>query len=68
MHLWLQFEVCGKCFCVTEGVQPDELFGGFASFLTAMADARVENERMRRQKEEEEKRAQLEEKVGLLPH
>ena len=45
-------------------MQPDEFFGIFDNFISAMKDAKEENERIRKQKEEEEKRAQLEEKVS----
>ena len=44
-------------------MQPDEFFGVFDSFIMSMADAKEENERIKKQREEEERRAQLEEKV-----
>lgn len=49
----------------TSTSQPDEFFAVFSTFLLSMNDARVENERIRKQREEEEKRAQLEEKVTV---
>ncbi|XP_052768574.1 disheveled-associated activator of morphogenesis 1-like isoform X2 [Mya arenaria] len=58
-----KFETCQKCFGIQDGGQPDEFFGNFSSFMTSMADARDENERIRKQKEEDEKRAHLEEKL-----
>ncbi|KAL4238139.1 Dishevelled associated activator of morphogenesis 2 [Mactra antiquata] len=59
-----KYEYCQKCFGLGESTsQPDEFFGIFDSFLSAMSEARCENERIKRQKEEEEKRAQLEEKL-----
>ncbi|XP_052275051.1 disheveled-associated activator of morphogenesis 1-like isoform X2 [Dreissena polymorpha] len=58
-----KFETCQKCFGIAESGQPDEFFGVFDAFLVAMNDARVENEKIRKMKEEEEKRAHLEEKL-----
>lgn len=49
-------------------LQPDEFFRIFGTFLNSLNDARIENERIKKQKEEEEKRAQLEEKVNLENH
>ena len=73
MHLFIifsllsfQFESCQKCFGINDGkiMQPDEFFGVFDNFISAMNDAREENERIKKQKEEEERRAQLEERVS----
>ena len=47
-------------------MQPDEFFGIFDIFLSAFADARVENEKIRRQREEDEKRAKMEAQVSAL--
>ena len=57
--------MCQKNFGLTDNKmsQPDEFFGMFSTFIMSLNDAKVENERIMRQKEEEEKRAQLEEKV-----
>ena len=44
-------------------VQPDVFFGVFDTFLTAFGDAKTENDKMKRQKEEEEKRKKIEETV-----
>ena len=41
-------------------MQPDEFFGMFDQFVASFNDARVENQKFRKQKEEEEKRARLE--------
>ena len=62
-----QFETCQKCFGFTDdkSMQPDEFFKIFDSFISSMADAKEENERIKKQREEEERRAQLEEKVRL---
>lgn len=46
--------------------KPEDFFGIIDSFLTAMADAKAENERIKRQKEEEEKRQALEESVRRM--
>lgn len=46
--------------------KPEDFFGIIDSFLTAMADAKAENERIKRQKEEEEKRQALEESVRSM--
>lgn len=64
----LQFEVCQKCFGIAEtsSCQPDEFFGTFSTFMMSINDAREDNERIRKQKEEDEKRAQLEEKVSSV--
>ena len=60
-----QFESCQKCFGITDGktMQPDEFFRIFDNFISSMTDAKEENERIKKQKEEEERKAQLEEKV-----
>lgn len=41
-------------------IQPDDFFGIFDAFLTALNEARQDNENMRRRKDEEEKRAKQE--------
>ncbi|CAB1343022.1 unnamed protein product [Coregonus sp. 'balchen'] len=41
-------------------MQPDEFFGIFDQFLVSFAEARQENENMRRRKDEEERRAKME--------
>ncbi|KAJ8274874.1 hypothetical protein COCON_G00094990 [Conger conger] len=41
-------------------MQPDEFFGIFDQFLQSFADAKLENENIRRRKEEEERRARME--------
>ncbi|KAK2825822.1 hypothetical protein Q5P01_020036 [Channa striata] len=42
------------------GLQPDDFFGIFDTFLTAFAEAKQDNENMARRKEEEEKRRLME--------
>lgn len=44
-------------------VQPDEFFGIFDSFVSSFADARHDNENLRRRQEEEEKRAKQDAEV-----
>lgn len=44
-------------------MQPDEFFTIFETFLTTFTEAKLENERFRRQKEEEEKRQKIEAQV-----
>ncbi len=44
--------------------QPDEFFGVFAQFISSFYDAVVENERFKKLKEDEERRAKLELQVG----
>lgn len=44
-------------------MQPDEFFGIFDQFLQSFAEARQENENIRRRKEEEERRARMEAQV-----
>lgn len=44
-------------------IQPDEFFGIFDQFLQAVAEAKQENENMRKRKEEEERRARMEAQV-----
>ena len=44
-------------------MQPEEFFGIFDLFLTMFTEARMDNERFRRQKEEEEKRQKMEAQV-----
>ncbi len=46
-------------------IQPDEFFGMFDQFITSFNDARVENERFRKQKEDEERRAKMEAQVCI---
>ncbi|XP_041351931.1 disheveled-associated activator of morphogenesis 2-like [Gigantopelta aegis] len=58
-----KYETMLKAFGEEPAVQPDEFFGIFDTFLTSFSDARLENEKMRKQKEEEEKRAKMEEKL-----
>lgn len=58
-----QYEMTLKAYAEENKMQPDDFFGVFDLFLTSFADARLENEKMRRQKEEEEKRAKIEEQV-----
>ena len=62
-----QFETCQRCFGFTDdkSMQPDEFFKIFDSFISSMADAKEENERIKKQREEEERRAKLEEKVRI---
>ncbi|KAI1897874.1 hypothetical protein AGOR_G00087750 [Albula goreensis] len=44
----------------TGKMQPDEFFGIFDQFLQSFAEAKLENENIRRRKEEEERRAKME--------
>lgn len=46
--------------------QPDEFFGIFDTFLTALAEAKQDNENMKRRHEEEEKRAKQEAELKKL--
>jgi len=41
-------------------MQPEEFFGIFDLFLIAFSEARADNERFRRQRDEEEKRQKME--------
>ena len=41
-------------------IQPDEFFGIFDQFLGALGEARLDNERLRRHREEEERRQRAE--------
>ena len=45
-------------------IQPDEFFNIFETFLSAFAEARLENERLRRVRDEEEKRQKIEAQVN----
>lgn len=47
-------------------IQPDDFFGIFDAFLTALNEARQDNENMRKRKDEEEKRAKQEAEVDLI--
>jgi len=47
-------------------IQPDEFFGMFDSFLTAIHEARADNENSKKRREEEEKRAKQEAEVRIL--
>lgn len=44
--------------------QPEMFFGVFDTFITAFSEAKQDNEKMIRRKEEEEKRALMEAQVG----
>ena len=46
-------------------VQADEFFGTFDQFLNCFCEAKIENRRQRRMKEEEVKRASFESQVSL---
>ena len=50
----------------SQKMQPDEFFGMFDQFVASFNDARVENQKFRKQKEEEEKRARLEIQVEYI--
>ncbi|XP_035825837.1 disheveled-associated activator of morphogenesis 1 [Aplysia californica] len=59
-----KYEKTLKAFCEDPKLtQPDDFFGSFDNVLTAMIDAKNENEKFKKQKEEEEKRKQLEEQL-----
>lgn len=47
-------------------VQPDEFFGIFDGFLSALMEAKQDNENFRRRHEEEEKRARQEAEVSFI--
>lgn len=51
-----------------KSMQPEEFYGIFDSFLLSFSDAREENEKFKRQKEEEEKRAAMEAQVEIWQH
>ena len=59
-----QYEKVCKSYGEDPKIQPDEFFGIFDLFLTSFMEANLENDRLRRQKDEEEKRAKMEEKVS----
>ncbi|PVD26555.1 hypothetical protein C0Q70_14232 [Pomacea canaliculata] len=53
-----------KSFCEdSKQVQPDVFFGIFDSFLMSFADAKGENDKLKKQKEEEEKRKKVDEQM-----
>lgn len=55
-----KYERAVKSFCEDLKQQPDEFFSTFDLFLTSFAEAKNENDRIKRMKLEEEKRAKLE--------
>lgn len=60
----LQFQKAVKVFGEEpSSMQPDDFFGIFDQFLQAFAEAKQDNENMRKRKEEEERRAQREAQV-----
>lgn len=62
-----QFETVTKAYGEDPASsEPDEFFGIFDTFLTSFAEAKRENERIKKQREEEAKRARLEEQVNFL--
>lgn len=48
-------------------IQPDDFFGIFDTFLTSFEEAKYDIDNIRRQKEEEEKRAKQEIEVQTAP-
>lgn len=44
-------------------IQPDDFFGIFDAFLTALHDAKQDNENLKKRRDEEEKRAKQEAEV-----
>ena len=61
----LQYDSVLKAFCEdSKQVQPDVFFGIFDTFLMSFGDAKLENDKLKKQKEEEEKRKKIEEQVG----
>ena len=62
---YLQYEKVLKAFGEDlKKVQADEFFGTFDQFLAYFCEAKIENRRHRRMKEEEAKRASFEEQVS----
>lgn len=67
--LLLQFQKVVKVFGEEpSSTQPDDFFGIFDQFLQAFAEAKQDNENMRKRKEEEERRALLEAQVQHYHH
>ena len=63
--LYLQFEKVAKCYGEDpKKCQPEEFFGVFSTFVTSFLDAKIDNDRFLKQKEEEEKRARMETMVS----
>ena len=61
----LQYDAVLKAFCEdSKQVQPDVFFGIFDTFLMSFGDAKMENDKLKKQKEEEEKRKKIEEQVS----
>lgn len=70
VNLWfvlLQFKEAAKSFGdISDDSKPDDFFGIMDTFINSINDAKQENERIRQLKEEEERRAKLEEQVKLI--
>ena len=62
-YLFFQYERAVKSFCEDLKQQPDEFFSMFDLFLTSFAEAKNENDRIKRMKLEEERRAKLEQVI-----
>lgn len=66
-HFQTRFERAVRLFGEDpNNTQPDEFFGVFDSFLSSFAEARHDNENMKRRHEEEEKRAKQEAELKKL--
>jgi len=62
----LQYEKVLKAFGEdVKKVQADEFFGTFDQFISYFCEAKIENRRQRRMKEEEVKRASFESQVSV---
>lgn len=61
-----QFEKVTKCYGEDpKRIQPEEFFGVFSTFLNSFLEAKIDNDRFIKQKEEEEKRIKMEQTVRL---
>lgn len=49
-------------------LQPDEFFGIFDAFLTALAEAQHDNDACKRKREEDERRAKQDAEVIIIKH
>lgn len=64
--LFLRFDRAVRLFGEDNtSIQPDDFFGIFDAFLTALNEAKQDNENLKRRRDEEEKRAKQEAEVSF---
>ena len=68
LFLVFQYEKVVCLYCEDQKQQPDEFFGVFDIFLSSFREAQIDLGKMKKQKEDEEKRVNHEAKVSFNEH